>query len=239
MPPSSRDLASRLDVASQKAADSRREAPDRPAPASPTEPLGAPGGHPTPTPALADLLPSSMVARLVDEPARFVRKGFARVAEFLPTRLNLSWITDDLAVGGAFGMRHIPRLRRIGIDAVIDCREEDSDDEAALGRHGIAFLRLPTPDAHQMRQADLEVGVAWALARFALGDRLYVHCLHGVGRAPLLGSCILVATGYAAAEAVRLVKTRRWQASPNEEQLEAFLEFVRRRNDARTDSSLG
>lgn len=192
--------------------------------------MGAPAEQASATPALAELLPSSTVARFVDEPARFIRKGFARVAEFLPTRLNFSWITDDLAVGGAFSTRHIPRLRRIGIDAVIDCREEDSDDEAALRRQGISFLRLPTPDAHEMRQADLEIGVAWALERFASGDRLYVHCLHGVGRAPLLGSCILVAAGYGAAEAIRLVKTRRWQASPNEEQLEAFLEFVRRRN---------
>ena len=181
-------------------------------------------------PSIDDLLPASLAARLIDEPARFIRKGFARVAELLPSRLNLSWITDELAVGGAFSHHHIPRLRRIGVDAVIDCRDEASDDEHALKRQGIAFLRLPTPDAHQLEQGDLETGVAWALERFALGSTVYVHCTHGVGRAPLMGSCILVASGYSTSEAIGLVKTRRWQASPNEEQLEALLEFARRRN---------
>lgn len=183
-------------------------------------------------PAIEKLLPSSTVGRIIDEPARFIRKGFARVAELLPSRLNLTWINEQLAVGGAFSGRHIPRLRKMGVHAVIDCRDEGADDEHALRRHGITYLRLPTPDAHQLQQEDLDAGVAWAIQRFEQGNTVYVHCTHGVGRAPLLGSCILVASGYSALEAIGLVKTRRWQASPNEEQLEALLEFARRRNPA-------
>ena len=179
---------------------------------------------------LAQLLPHSALARLTDEPARFVRKGFARFAEFLPARLNLSWITPDLAVGGAFPMRHVPRLRRIGITAVVDCREEASDDEEALARHGISFLRLPTPDARDLSQDHLDLGVAWSAERLASGEKVYVHCWHGVGRGPLLVCCILVASGHSAADALGLVKARRWQSSPNEEQLGALLEYTRRRN---------
>lgn len=179
---------------------------------------------------LAQLLPRSALARLTDEPARFVRKGFARFAEFLPARLNLSWITDDLAVGGAFHTRHVPRLRRLGISAVVDCREEASDDEEALARHGISFLRLPTPDARDLSQVHLDLGVTWASQRLEAGAKVYVHCWHGVGRGPLLGCCILVASGYSAADALGVVKARRWQASPNEEQLGALLEYARRRN---------
>jgi hypothetical protein len=172
------------------------------------------------------------VRRTFDELLRFGRKGFARIAEFAPTRLNLSWITDDLAVGGAFHWADIPRLARLGVTAVVDCREEASDDPVALAKHGIGFLRLPTPDAHELSQEHIETGVRWATERLARGEKVYIHCSHGVGRGPLLGCCVLVATGLSPMEAIRLLKARRWQASPNEEQLQAILEYVERRASA-------
>ena len=60
---------------------------------------------------------------------------------------NLSWITDDLAVGGRVPLDRIAHLAEaLGIGALVDLREEDRDDEAHLRRHGIAFLHLPTAD---------------------------------------------------------------------------------------------
>jgi hypothetical protein len=164
-----------------------------------------------------------------EEVLRFVRKGFARFLEFSPTQLNFSWVTDDLAVGGAIHTRDIPRLRGMGIDAVVDCREEASDDEVALARNGIDFLRLPTPDAHTLTQSDLDRGVSWVKERMARGDKVYIHCSHGVGRGPLLASCFLVSEGYSAIDALHIVRTRRWQASPNEEQVEGLVTYAERR----------
>lgn len=198
------------------------------------------GGDETPSPStgtgwgggdhhlsVRDLLPRSPIGRLAENLLRFIRKGFARVVEFAPTKLNLSWVTDDLAVGGAFRSPDIPRLRRLGIRSVVDCREEASDDEIQLTANGISYLRLPTPDAHELRQEDLAGGVRWIEERLAAGDKVYVHCLHGVGRAPLLAACLLVSKGASAEGALRLVKARRWQASPNEEQLEALLTYAK------------
>jgi protein-tyrosine phosphatase len=159
---------------------------------------------------------------------RFGRKGIARVLEFAPTKLNFSWITDDLAVGGAFRRADIPKLRSMGVNAVVDCREEDQDDRDALYRNGIDFLWLPAPDTHEISQSQLDEGVQWARARQRLGQKVYVHCLHGVGRGPLMGSCILVDQGYSATQALQLVKAKRWQASPNEEQMEALVTYARR-----------
>src|SRR5215212_8942547 len=48
------------------------------------------------------LLPHTLLQRLFIEGARWIRKGFARFYEFSPVHLNLSWVTDQLAVGGAY-----------------------------------------------------------------------------------------------------------------------------------------
>ena len=46
--------------------------------------------------------------------------------------------------------------------------------------------------------------------------------MHGAGRGPLLGAAVLVAGGYPAGEAMRVMRTRRWQATPNARQLEGL-----------------
>jgi hypothetical protein len=93
---------------------------------------------------------------MIQELGQLVTSGFARVVELLQRDLNLSWITPKLAVGGAFNTAEVPRLRRMGIGAVVDCREEACDDAEALDRQGIAFLHLPTPDNHQLTQESLD-----------------------------------------------------------------------------------
>jgi len=175
-----------------------------------------------------ELRDKSLISRATEEALRFTRKGFARVLEFAPTKLNFSWITDELAVGGAFRRSDIPKLGRIGVSAVVDCRAEACDDEEALRRQGMDFLWLPAPDTHELSQSSLDAGVEWATDQIQRGRRVYVHCLHGVGRGPLLGACVLVSSGYSAVDALQLIKARRWQASPNEEQVEALVTFARR-----------
>jgi protein-tyrosine phosphatase len=179
-----------------------------------------------------ELLPKTWIERLGIDLFRFIRKGFARVAELAPTRLNVSWVDEDLAVGGVVPRRDIPKLRRLGVRAIVDCREEAEDDQATLAANNIAYLRLPTPDAHELSQDSLQRGVAWVREKLAGGGKVYIHCHHGVGRAPLLASCVLVADGLSAQDALRLVKSRRWQASPNEEQLQALVTYAQRLDPA-------
>lgn len=186
-----------------------------------------------------ELRPRSTVARFADEVLRFGRKGFARIAELSPTRLNLSWITPGMALGGAIHSRDIPRLRELGIAAVVDCRDEASDDELALARNGIDFLRLPTIDATTLSQDSLDRGVEWVRAQIVRGAKVYIHCSHGVGRAPELGASVLVAEGHTAAEALAIVRARRWQASPNEEQVVGLLRYEKRHRGGKHPLPLG
>jgi hypothetical protein len=106
---------------------------------------------------------------------QFLVKALARIRELRPHNLNLSWVTDSLAVGGAFRPSDVRRLRAQGVTAILDLREEASDDVELLSRHGIAFLRLPTPDAHPPSQSDFERGVEWVLDQQAIGNKVFVH----------------------------------------------------------------
>jgi protein tyrosine phosphatase (PTP) superfamily phosphohydrolase (DUF442 family) len=159
-------------------------------------------------------------------------RGVARILEY-STRLhrqslNLSRITDQLVVGGSVPPRAYPRLKAMGVTAVIDLREEAKDDEAALNRLGIELLYLPATDRYAASQDQLRTGVEWALERINTGGQVYAHCKHGVGRGPLMGLAILVAQGQSASSALKLLRSKRWQAAPNDRQLAALLDFEQR-----------
>jgi uncharacterized protein (TIRG00374 family) len=139
--------------------------------------------------------------------------------------LDYTPVTAQIAVGGSFRNGQIGALKANGVTAVVDCRAEARDDEAALASAGIVSLHLPAPDRHAPGYSALREGVEWLATHTAEGGVVFLHCEHGVGRAPLVGACLLVAQGHPAADALRLVRSRRWQALPNDRQLKALLDF--------------
>jgi protein-tyrosine phosphatase len=161
----------------------------------------------------------------------------ARLMEWLtdvqPKQLNYSDITPQIAVGGAFRRRQIKNLKQRGVTAVVDCRLEASDDPLALQSAGIDFLHLPTLDRHGFTYAQLHEGVDWVLDHLDNDGRAFLHCEHGVGRGPLMACAVLVAQGHSAPEALRMVRSGRWQALPNDRQLDALLKFEQEWNQAR------
>jgi protein-tyrosine phosphatase len=142
-----------------------------------------------------------------------------------PKQLNYSDITPQLAVGGAFRKRQIKRLKQRGVTAVVDCRMEAQDDPAALAQASMDFLHVPTPDRYGFTYGQMRDGVDWVLDRLADGGHAFLHCEHGVGRGPLMACAVLVGLGYGAPEALRIVRSKRWQALPNDRQLAALLDF--------------
>jgi hypothetical protein len=139
--------------------------------------------------------------------------------------LNLSWITDDMAAGGSVRPRDYRRLREIGVTAVVDMRAEDCDDATRLNQVGIDLLHLPAPDRYSPPIEALATGVRWIEERLASGGRVFAHCEHGVGRAPLMIGSVLVSRGSSAPDAIEMLHERRWQSAPNDRQIEALLAF--------------
>jgi hypothetical protein len=147
--------------------------------------------------------------------------------------LDFDWIRPRLAVGGHIPPRHVPALaREHGVRRVVDLRQEDCDDAQLLGRHGIQLLHLPTQDCCAISQASLDRGVAWATAQLAAGERVLIHCQHGIGRSALLALCVMVAEGAQPLDALEGAKEARPRVSPSPEQLEAFRSWAGRHRDA-------
>ena len=151
--------------------------------------------------------------------------------------LDLSWITDTLAIGGSFAPNQTDALARDHrVAAVVDVRGEACDDEALLAKHGIELLHLPTMDFEPISPHLLQRGIAFATAHLAEGRRVLVHCAQGIGRSALLGLCVLVECGHAPLSALELAKARRSQVSPSSSQYEAWARWLAVRRADRGDT---
>lgn len=141
---------------------------------------------------------------------------------------NFDWVDERLAVGGSFPATQAALLAaNHGIDAVIDLRQEDKDDEQALRAHGIVLLHLPTEDMCGVDALQLDQGVRVACEWLDQGRRVLIHCEYGIGRSATLALCVLVHRGSAPLEALARLKDRRSLVSPSPAQFacwEAWLE---------------
>jgi protein-tyrosine phosphatase len=128
---------------------------------------------------------------------------------------NFSNITDDLFIGTTPLASDYDGLRELGIRLIINMR----------------LMHGPFPDRHHepikllwLRTFDspffpipiskLMTGVKAALETIQLGGKVYVHCAGGRHRGVAMGSCILIAQGYTAEEAMQLISKRRSFADP-------------------------
>jgi protein-tyrosine phosphatase len=141
---------------------------------------------------------------------------------------NLSWLTSHLAVGGSFPAERAEHLAKtFDVRAVVDLRLEACDDEAVLKRHGLTLLHLPTEDHCAVSEPMLRDGVAFANRYLDKGERVLIHCEHGIGRSATLALCVLVSRGLEPLAALKLAKTRRALVSPSPPQYEAWAAWLR------------
>jgi protein-tyrosine phosphatase len=147
--------------------------------------------------------------RAVSERALW-RQGFRTRAE-TSSRMDLTWVTDRLAVGGGIWTHEkMAEVARLGITHIIDMQIEFDDTELAAP-HGIRVLWNPVDDDFRPKSAEVfQRGVEFAMeALEEPGARLYIHCAAGVHRAPMMTLAVLRAMGWELDDAVRLVESRR------------------------------
>jgi protein-tyrosine phosphatase len=144
---------------------------------------------------------------------------------------DFHWLTHRLAVGGAFRPEQAAELaQQHGISAVVDLRAEDCDDEELLRAAGIELLHLPTPDLLAASHQHLEQGVAFVREQLARGEKVLIHCQHGIGRSALLALCVLVDHGFGPLEALCHVKDRRQVVSLSRSQYDGWCAWLQSRN---------
>jgi predicted protein tyrosine phosphatase len=149
---------------------------------------------------------------------------------------DFHWLTGHLAVGGCFPIERADELAsRHGIGAVIDLRGEDCDDERQLRAAGIDFLHLPTPDLEPASVEQLDQGVRFAREQIARGNKVLIHCQHGIGRSALLALCMLVDEGWEPLDALTHAKDCREAVSPSRAQYEGWAEWLASRGKTAPD----
>lgn len=96
-------------------------------------------------------------------------------------------ITDKVWLGGApTYARDYDFLLEHGIGAVIDIRNERTDDLALYERHGIRHLKLRVPDILVPNDDIISAGVDFIQKQVEEGRTVYVHCAKGRGRSATL-----------------------------------------------------
>ena len=149
---------------------------------------------------------------------------------------DISWLTEQLAVGGCFPLeRALDLAEDHRIRAVIDLREEDRDDAQRLRDAGIDFLHLPTRDLEPATIDMLDAGVRFARRYLDGGERVLIHCQHGIGRSPLLALCVLVDLGWEPLKALEHAKDCRAVVSPSRSQYEGWAKWLERRGKPAPD----
>lgn len=118
--------------------------------------------------------------------------------------LRYSQVTPQLYVGPQYRKPGLSHLRNNGINAVVNMRIEHDDQTHGLAPH--LYCYLPTIDDDAPTLEHLEEGVNFIRSAIDAGEKVYVHCGAGVGRAPTMAAAYLVSTGINLETAIQTIK---------------------------------
>jgi protein-tyrosine phosphatase len=125
--------------------------------------------------------------------------------------MDMSWVTDRIAVGGGIWSEHkMAEVARAGVTHIVDMQIE-FDDTPLAEPHGIEVLWNPVDDDFHPKSPEIfQRGVDFAAAALGQPDsKIFVHCAAGVHRAPMMTLAILGAQGWELGEAMKVIQTRR------------------------------
>jgi len=118
--------------------------------------------------------------------------------------LRFSQVTPQLYVGPQYRKNGLVFLQSKGIHAVVNMRVEK--DDAKLGLAPKHYCYLPTVDDDAPSPKHFDQGVRFISEMISRGERVYIHCGAGVGRAPTMAAAYLIFTGLSLAEALRMIR---------------------------------
>ena len=137
---------------------------------------------------------------------------------------EISRVTPHVYVGGQHKQRGLDAMRKHGITALLNMREEADDAERGVLLDD--YLWLPTTDDAPPSLEDLERGVDFIETHAATGNGVYIHCASGVGRAPTMAAAYLVRQGATPQEAWEKIRAGRPFVRPTPLQVEVIRTFA-------------
>jgi len=143
--------------------------------------------------------------------------------------MDMTWVTDRIAVGGGIWTDDkMIEVVRAGITHIIDMQIE-WDDTRLAQPYGVKVLWNPTDDDFRRKPPELfQRGVEFALE--ALDDaesRVFIHCAAGVHRAPMMALAVLRALGFGLQDAMDMIESRRQVVDFAEVYVQSVEEFMR------------
>jgi len=122
--------------------------------------------------------------------------------------VDISWVTDQIAVSGAFLEEDIPYLKDEGIEVIVDMRSEACDNKELIEEFGMQFFHVEVNDCTSPTSRQLDGIFNFVEPFLEAGKKILVHCQNGFGRSPLVVVAILAKRGMDISNAVSLVENR-------------------------------
>ena len=121
--------------------------------------------------------------------------------------MKYSQITPHLYVGPQYNQRGKRKLEQEGIQHDVNLRIEF--DDAAHGLALAHYCYLPTIDDDAPSMEHLKQGVAFISQAINNGQKVYIHCAGGIGRAPTMAAAYFMSQGMSLDDAITLIKKTR------------------------------
>jgi protein-tyrosine phosphatase len=158
----------------------------------------------------------------------------------IPT-IRYSRISPQIYVGPQYRARGMAKLVNEGIRAGLNLRVEF--DDAAHGLALPSYCHLPTVDDTPPSLEHLQRGIEFVDQAVKAGEKVYIHCAGGIGRAPTMAAAYFISQGDDLAVAIRRIRTVRpfIRIMPSQmdqlEKLEAQFRNKRRGDQRSADST--
>ena len=125
--------------------------------------------------------------------------------------MDMTWVTDQIAVGGGiWNEAKMMEVVRAGVTHIINMQVEFDDTDLAEP-YGVQVLWNAIDDDFQPKPPEIfQRGVDFALT--ALQDpqaKVFIHCAAGVHRAPMMTLALLRTMGWSLKEAKESIETLR------------------------------
>lgn len=94
-------------------------------------------------------------------------------------------------------------LKKKGITTVINWREEDDSERGMVESLGLRYYYIPITPAHPPSEEQVEKFLEIVEEAQNKGEKLYHHCLHGMGRCFTMNAAYLITKGVPAEQAIK------------------------------------
>lgn len=118
--------------------------------------------------------------------------------------LKFSRVTPLVYVGPQFRKSGKHMLQRKGFRYLVNLRVEFDDAEYGLELEN--YCHLPTEDNTSISVEHLRQGIEFIHGAVEQGEKVYIHCTAGVGRAPTLAAAYFISQGMTLTDALSLVR---------------------------------